>query len=174
MITPIFILLGSNQGNCMQLLEQACCELQLFGISIEKKSKVYESEPWGFSAEQNFLNQVLLVRTDLSPQELLHKTQLLEEKLGRLRSALCAGYISRTMDIDMLFYGSEKIDTPTLIVPHPRLHLRRFTLMPLAEIAPDFVHPVFGKTMRELLEECEDKSSVVIARTRNEDKAISD
>ncbi len=162
----VFLLLGSNQGNRLQLLSQAVELLQCHDIDIVIKSSVYESGPWGFSAGQHFLNQVLQIKTALPPQELLQKTQAVEEKLGRLRTA-SLGYTSRTMDVDILFYGNEIISTPALTVPHPRLHLRRFTLMPLAEIAPGFVHPVLKKTMRELLEECGDESSVVIARTNS-------
>jgi 2-amino-4-hydroxy-6-hydroxymethyldihydropteridine diphosphokinase len=156
-----YILLGSNQGKRLELLEQAKKSLQLFDIEIVTQSSICESEPWGFEAEQNFLNQVLQVKTNFSPQELLQKTQMVEDKLGRIRTAN-SGYTSRTIDVDILFYGSEIINSATLTIPHPRLHLRRFTLAPLAEVAPDFIHPVLKKSIKTLLAECEDESEVTI------------
>jgi 2-amino-4-hydroxy-6-hydroxymethyldihydropteridine diphosphokinase len=153
MMNNVFLLLGSNQGDRLALLHQACALLPPAGVLAS--SSVYESEPWGFEAEQNFLNQVVQISTNLSPQALLQQAQLVEEKLGRVRTT-GSGYTSRPIDVDILFYGSEVVSAPALAIPHPRLHLRRFTLMPLAEIAPDFVHPILKKTMRELLEECED------------------
>ena len=147
--SDIYLLLGSNQGNRLELLRKACECLQQLDIKIVKCSSVYESEPWGFEAEQNFLNQVLQVSTALSPQELLQKAQQVEEQLGRVRTAN-SGYASRTIDVDILFYGSEVVSTPTLTIPHPLLHLRQFTLIPLAEIAPDFVHPILKKTIEQL------------------------
>ena len=125
---------------------------------ILQESSVYESEPWGFKAEQAFLNQVLLVETDLLPLELLEKCQQIENTMERVRAS--DQYISRTMDIDILFYNSEIIELPQLVIPHNRLHERKFTLEPLNEIAPDFVHPKLNKKIGELLQSCKDSSKV--------------
>ena len=161
MKSEIYILLGSNLGNRFELLTQAREALQLPNIQIVNYSSVYESAPWGFEAEQNFLNQVLQVSTNLPPQELLQKTQQVEQNLGRVRTTN-SSYTSRTIDVDILFYGSEIISTPTLTLPHPRLHLRRFALVPLSEIAPDFIHPILKKTVKILLEECGDRGEATI------------
>lgn len=158
-----YILLGSNQGNSMLLLQQACELLQKSVGGIIKKSSVYESIPWGFEAEQNFLNQVLATETEFSPKQLLLATQQVEQQLGRIIKTYKPGvYASRLIDVDILFYGEQLIQTSALAIPHPRLHLRKFTLLPLVEIAPDFVHPVLKKTMKQLLQKCEDKGEVSI------------
>ncbi|MDR0414717.1 MAG: 2-amino-4-hydroxy-6-hydroxymethyldihydropteridine diphosphokinase [Prevotellaceae bacterium] len=158
--TSAFLLLGSNMGNRLRLLESACSLLQQPCICVEKKSSVYESAPWGFEAAQNFLNMALQVRTQLCPHSLLQAAQRVEQELGRERAA-GAGYASRPIDVDILFYGGDVVDdAPQLSVPHPRVHERRFALAPLAEIAPDFVHPVLKKTVATLLRECGDTGSV--------------
>jgi 2-amino-4-hydroxy-6-hydroxymethyldihydropteridine diphosphokinase len=146
-------------GNRMQLLERACGMLQKSGVWVEKKSSVYESAPWGFEAAQNFLNMALQVRTQLPPLRLLKATQLVERQLGRVRAA-GAGYSSRPIDIDVLFYGDKVVAVPLLAIPHPRLQERRFALAPLAEIAPRLVHPTLKKTVEALLRECSDTGSV--------------
>jgi 2-amino-4-hydroxy-6-hydroxymethyldihydropteridine diphosphokinase len=125
---------------------------------VTKSSSVYESEPWGFSSDQQFLNQVVVVESELSPNEMLDEIHIIEAKLGRKRSS--AGYQSRTMDIDILFYDDLMVNESDLVIPHPRLHERRFTLLPLAEIAGDFIHPVLSESMDALAEECSDTSKV--------------
>ncbi|MDR0687969.1 MAG: 2-amino-4-hydroxy-6-hydroxymethyldihydropteridine diphosphokinase [Prevotellaceae bacterium] len=156
---PVFLLLGSNMGSRLRLLASACDALQRSGVWIEKKSSVYESAPWGFEAAQNFLNMALQVRTLLPPHLLLRAAQQVERRMGRVRTA-GAGYSSRPIDIDILFYGDKVVSAPLLSIPHPLLHERRFALAPLAELAPDFVHPALKKTVRELLRACSDTGSV--------------
>ncbi|MDR0712615.1 MAG: 2-amino-4-hydroxy-6-hydroxymethyldihydropteridine diphosphokinase [Prevotellaceae bacterium] len=158
--TPVFLLLGSNVGDRMQLLERACSLLEQSGAWVEKKSSFYESTPWGFESEQNFLNMALQARTLLQPLRLLQAAQQVERQLGRVRKA-SAGYSSRPIDVDILFYGDKVVAAPLLDVPHPRLHERRFALVPLAEIAPQLVHPTLKKTIALLLRECSDTGSVV-------------
>jgi len=116
---------------------------------IKQRSSVYESEPWGFETEHRFLNAVVVVETALSPEAVLREAHAIEDIMGRTRNG--NGYTSRTMDIDILFFNDDVINTPTLTVPHPRLHERRFVLLPLAEIMPDKVHPVLGKSIKDLL-----------------------
>ena len=122
--------------------------------SVVAASRVYETEPWGEfdSPQQNFLNRGLLVETSLTAHEVLHEALAIEAELGRVRKAGSMLYSSRPMDIDLIFYNDEVIETPELTIPHPRMHLRQFVLEPLAEIMPDYRHPVLGLTVRELME----------------------
>lgn len=127
---------------------------------VVKVSASYESEPWGFETEEWFLNRVIVVETDKDPKDLLCQLLEIEHELGRERHPEIEGYTSRTADLDILYFGNRVICTETLIVPHPRLHRRRFALMPMCEVAPNLVHPVFGLTQTELLERCPDTLKV--------------
>ena len=129
---------------------------------IVAKSRLYESEPWGFKSEHWFLNQVVKIETALSPDDLMKELLEIEKELGRDRSVPHEGYVSRPMDLDILYFGNEIIDTQMVKAPHPRLHERRFTLLPLCDIAPDYVHPVMKKTNLQLLDECQDAGKVNI------------
>ncbi|MDR2802560.1 MAG: 2-amino-4-hydroxy-6-hydroxymethyldihydropteridine diphosphokinase [Prevotellaceae bacterium] len=155
------LLLGSNQGDRVHLLQQARRLLSQYAGKIVQQSALYESEPWGFASPCWFINQVVEVETALPPLQLLSVAQQIEKTLGREKPQ-GARYAARTMDIDILFFGGEIICTSGLIVPHPRLHERRFTLMPLCEIAPEMKHPVLKKTIRTLLQECEDAGKVFL------------
>jgi 2-amino-4-hydroxy-6-hydroxymethyldihydropteridine diphosphokinase len=150
--------LGGNLGNRLDNISQAMGHIEKQIGNIKRYSSVYESEAWGFETEDRFLNVVVVVETALSPETLLQKAQEIETLLGRTRTG--TGYASRTMDIDILFFNEEIINTPTLTIPHPLLHERRFVLLPLYEILPDKVHPVLRKTIAELLAECEDEGEV--------------
>ena len=155
-----FILLGSNLGERESLLEKAIAMIGERCGDVIAVSKMYETEPWGFVAENNFLNQVIMIKTELCPHDLLKELLSIEAVLGRQRDENKKGYASRPMDLDILYYDDMAINDDDLIVPHPRLHLRRFTLLPLCDIAPEFKHPIFNKTNQVLLEECEDTSEV--------------
>ena len=153
------LLLGGNIGDTAGMLKEACRQIAQQIGPIEKQSALYGSEAWGFEAEHHFVNQAVVASTRLSPTLVLDKALAIEAALGRTRSG--NGYSSRTMDIDIIFYGNQVIDNaPRLIVPHPRMHLRNFVLIPLCDIIPEYVHPVFGKTIRQLLGECTDTSGV--------------
>jgi 2-amino-4-hydroxy-6-hydroxymethyldihydropteridine diphosphokinase len=154
----VFLLLGGNLGNVAVTFEQAR-QLVLLRIGdITAVSSLYQSEPWGFSSCELFLNQVLELTTQLGPNELLQVLLEIESSMGRTRAA---GLItSRPIDIDILFYNDQVVVLPQLEIPHPRLHLRRFTLLPLAELAPEMIHPLFAQTVAQLLEECNDPLAV--------------
>lgn len=153
-----YILLGSNLGNRTQHLQQARILLESNCGELMRESSIYESPPWGFDAEQSFLNQVVEIETDHRPAELLTKLLTIEKQMGRERNG--SGYSSRIIDLDILYYDSIVLNEPLLSIPHPRLHLRRFTLLPLAEIAAGFVHPLLKLTNAELLKKTVDFSEV--------------
>lgn len=155
-----YVLFGSNMGDKSALFEQACAHINIRCGRVVCVSSAYESEPWGFEAEEWFLNRVIVVETELEPERLLSELLEIEKELGRVRYPEQSGYSSRTADLDILYYTDRIINTATLTVPHPRLHLRRFALVPLCEVAPDFVHPVFHKTQEELLQQCTDDGIV--------------
>ncbi|MCK9220060.1 MAG: 2-amino-4-hydroxy-6-hydroxymethyldihydropteridine diphosphokinase [Bacteroidales bacterium] len=146
----VFLLLGSNRGNRQQLLKQARELLAEKAGTILKISTIYETTPWGFDDDTLFLNQAVEIDTNLAPDQLLQELLSIEKQLGRIRPSE-AHYQGRTMDIDILFFGNQRIFTDSLIIPHPRLHERFFALQPLAEIAPDFVHPIMQKDIKTLL-----------------------
>jgi 2-amino-4-hydroxy-6-hydroxymethyldihydropteridine diphosphokinase len=158
MFNNLFLLLGGNTGNIPETFSSAICEIETEIGKLISASPVYMSEPWGFHSKDLFLNQVLQIETTLFPEDILNKILFIERKLGRIRSG--RKYSSRTIDIDILFLGDKIINTPDLTIPHPRLHLRKFTLVPLNDIAPGFMHPLLKKSVSQLLLECEDSLDV--------------
>ena len=157
----VALLIGGNQGDRQALIEHATVLIRERIGAVVAVSGIYETEPWGDFGDdrpQNFLNRALLVETTLSAHEVLHEALAIEADLGRSRSSRDSRlsrasrlYHSRPMDIDIIFFNEEVVDTPDLIVPHPRMHLRRFVLEPLNEIMPEYRHPLLGKTVKELL-----------------------
>ena len=160
MMERCVVLFGSNMGDREQIFVQACLLINNRCGSIMDLSAAYESEPWGFEAEEWFLNRVIVLETEMGPERLLEELLDIEKELGRVRHPEVEGYCSRTADLDILYYGDRVVQTPTLTIPHPRLHLRRFALMPLCDVMPNFVHPVFKMTQMELLQRCPDDSIV--------------
>ncbi len=154
----VFLGIGTNLGDRESNLKEAIAGIEKHIGRVINSSSVYETEPWGFKAEQEFLNIVVKVETELIPTDLLEAILVLEKKLGRIRSE--NQYSSRVIDIDILFYENEIINSEELRVPHPLLHERKFVLVPLCEIEPELVHPVLKKSVTWLLEKCEDKSNV--------------
>lgn len=141
--------LGSNLGDRKQTIEKAYQLLEQAIGKILKKSSFIETKPWGFTSENFFINTVACYSTKLSCEEALRKIHEIEFILGRKRSNE-AGYQSRTIDIDILFYNDEVIETKDLVVPHPLLHKRDFVLTPLKEVLPDFIHPVLRQKIKDI------------------------
>jgi 2-amino-4-hydroxy-6-hydroxymethyldihydropteridine diphosphokinase len=154
----IFLGLGTNLGDREKNLSMAVERIGEEIGKVIKCSSVYETEPWGFQSEDRFLNMVVKVRSSLRPSGLLGRILMIEAQLGRLRSG--KGYKSRSIDIDILLFGSEVIKREELEIPHPRIPVRKFVLEPLCELAPDMVHPVLKVTFTELLEKCGDQCGV--------------
>jgi len=154
----VFLGLGSNLGDRKGYLRAAIDAIGESAGEVVSISGIYESEPWGFSSEERFLNMVISLKTEPDPETLLKKLMKIESKLGRVRNG--KGYSSRTIDIDILLYDDLIIDKPDLKIPHPLIQERRFVLAPLCDIAPDITHPVLKKTFAALLGECGDLSQV--------------
>ena len=152
----VYLLLGSNLGKRKENLLLAHQFIQHIG-SILTVSSIYETQAWGNTQQPDFLNQVVQIVFKNSPKELLKKILTIENDMGRVRTDKWG---PRIIDIDILFAGQTVLNELDLIIPHPQLHMRRFTLLPLTEIAPEFIHPVFKKSCDELLSECPDSSVV--------------
>lgn len=161
----VYLLTGSNIEPRVSYLRDAKQEISKHLGEIVNESSIYESEAWGFNADTAFLNQVLLIRTTLKAEKVLAGLLEIEKSMGRSRKE--NGYTSRTIDIDILYYGDEVIKNEKLVVPHPRIGDRNFTLMPLNEIAAGFVHPVFKLTNRDLFEQSVDRGEVWLFETKN-------
>ncbi|MEI6765288.1 MAG: 2-amino-4-hydroxy-6-hydroxymethyldihydropteridine diphosphokinase [Bacteroidota bacterium] len=153
-----YLLLGSNLGNSLNILKKAIEMISREAGAPKAFSSVYETAPWGDVSGNNFYNCVVLIDTKLEPQALLEVLLRIESELGRVRIENKPE--PRTIDIDILLYNDVVINEHGLQVPHPKMHLRRFTLEPMAEVAPGVIHPVIGKSMMQLTEECSDTLQV--------------
>ncbi len=159
-----YLSLGSNIPDRADNIRRAIEEIGKHVGNITKQSPIYQTESWGYS-DDDYLNKAIAVETALTPSQLLKTINDIEASLGRVRSG--NGYEARTIDIDILFYNDETIDTPSLTIPHPHIALRRFVLLPMADIAPDFIHPTLNKTISQLLNECKDAGKVIKLRSEN-------
>ena len=157
-MNKVFLGLGTNLGDREANLKMAIESIIENIGPVVSSSSVYETEPWGFRTKDLFLNMVAGVETKLKPSGLLGRMLMIEAKMGRLRSG--KEYSSRIIDLELLLYGEEILYSKILAIPHPKLHERRFVLVPLCEIAPDLVHPVLKKSIKQLLSECPDKNNV--------------
>lgn len=160
----VILLLGGNLGNRELALAQAMEKIEEQVGEITAHSSIYESEPWGFEDKNQFLNQAIKVNTELNPQQLLDKLLEIEQSLGRVRTGKLS---ARTIDLDILFYGNEKINTVTLTIPHPRISERLFTLLPLAELMSSSALPVLNNTAQQLIKQCPDKSKIHLWNFKN-------
>jgi len=148
-----YILLGSNLGDSRKYLSDAILEIEDKLGSISAKSSLYQTASWGKHDQPDFINQVIELKTSLNPSDLLKAVLEIENLFGRQR---LEKWGSRTLDIDILLYEDQIVNSPDLNIPHPYLSVRRFSLMPLSEIAPNVVHPILRKSITELLLELTD------------------
>lgn len=160
--TSVWIGIGSNMGNRALHLQRALEHLQSDDrMQVVRTSSLYETEPLGFDSEDQFLNAVAELSWNGNPQELLELLLSTEQWLGRSRIE-GVRYVSRPIDLDILFFGEEVINNSQLEVPHPRMHERKFVLIPLNELIPSYIHPVFKQSICELVHFCTDNSEVFI------------
>ena len=155
----LILLLGGNQGNVIKTFANVYARLEKHLGPIVETSGLYESEPWGFDSDNNFINQVVELNCTLNAPEVLSLTGKIETDLGRSQNTE-TGYSSRPIDIDILFFDDLELSTADLTIPHPRLHERMFTLMPLMEKWSTLIHPVYKSSVRQLFENCKDISWV--------------
>jgi 2-amino-4-hydroxy-6-hydroxymethyldihydropteridine diphosphokinase len=149
--------IGSNMGNRQAMLNEAIWLTDQELGEVQRFSSMYETSAWGNTEQQAFLNQAIKIRTPFSPQWLMQKILQVEKQMGRKRMEKWG---PRSIDIDILFYDQKIQHSQGLVIPHPQLHLRRFVLVPMVEIAPSLKHPILGKNMRQLLMECPDTGTV--------------
>ncbi len=156
----VILSIGTNLGNKVLNLKKALKEINSRAGNIILTGVIYETEPWGFHSEHVFLNQLIHLQTNHSPVSLLSTILDIEKSMGRARGSNGSKYVSRVIDIDILFYGNKVIRKTNLIIPHPLIEERRFILVPLVEIFPDLLHPVNQMTPQQMLDLCPDKSIV--------------
>ncbi len=153
-----YLLLGSNLGDRFSNITESIIKIGERAGLVTRSSSVYETEPWGTDDKLPFLNTVICINTTLEPASLLSTLLDIESDLGRIRGV--HRNEPRTIDIDILLYADEVINKDNLIIPHERMHLRRFVLIPMVELEPELRHPLFGKTMKTLLDQCSDSGWV--------------
>ena len=156
----VFLILGGNLGERDKNLAEAVKEIGKSAGIIKRSSAIYETEPWGVENQPNYYNQVVEILTDHDAESLMNILLNIEKNMGRSRTGK---YDARNIDIDILFFNDEIISSNTLTIPHPRLHERRFVLMPMNEIAPEFVHPTLNRSISQLLKETADNGKVSLA-----------
>jgi len=159
-MNKVVLLTGGNLGNRLRILEDAKRAIDRQIGSVIQSSPIVESEAWGFESADNFLNQVLVISTEFSADEVLKKIQEIELSLGRIRKK--EQWVSRYIDIDILFYNDDIFESEELTIPHRHIQDRKFTLFALNKVMADYHHPVLKKSIKELLKKCSDKSKVEV------------
>lgn len=152
-MSKVYFSIGSNKGNRSQLINEAIDKIDIYIGRVELKSSIYETQSWGFKSN-NFYNVCLLIESSLSVESIFNKILKIEKDMGRLKSG--NKYSDRCIDIDILFVEDIIVNNKNLIIPHPRLHLRKFVLTPMLDIAPDLIHPILNKSIKQLELECDD------------------
>lgn len=155
----VYLLLGSNLGNRLENIHRAHQQISRLVGTVITASLVYKTAAWGKTDQPDFYNQVVVVETGLSPHQVLECIHRIEKNLGRIRAEKWG---TRILDIDILFFGNKVLDESDLQVPHPGIADRKFTLIPLNEISPHLIHPLYGKTITELLQVCTDPLPVEV------------
>jgi 2-amino-4-hydroxy-6-hydroxymethyldihydropteridine diphosphokinase len=158
-MNKVYLQLGSNLGEREQLISSAITNISAQIGTIISQSKIYESTPWRVDGQGNYLNQIIEIKTELPADKVLELVLNIENDLGRVR---LEKWGERLIDIDIIFFNNEIIETPELCVPHKHMHERNFVLEPLNEIAPEFVHPKYNKTISELFEQSKDTEKVAV------------
>jgi 2-amino-4-hydroxy-6-hydroxymethyldihydropteridine diphosphokinase len=163
--------MGGNVGDTIAIFSSARAWIEQSIGEISIASGIYRTEAWGVTGQDNYYNQVLVISTSLSVERLLVEIMKIEQRMGRERAERNA---PRTLDLDILFYDDLVVQTENLTIPHPRLHLRNFCLVPLNEVVPAYIHPLLRKTVRQLKIECRDKLTVelVIPSSHNHSNAL--
>lgn len=152
-MSKVYFSIGSNKGNRSQLINEAIDKIDISVGRVELKSSIYETQSWGFKSN-NFYNVCLLIESSLSVESIFNKILKIEKDMGRLKSG--NKYSDRCIDIDILFVENIIVNSKNLIIPHPRLHLRKFVLTPMLDLTPDLIHPILNKSIKQLELECDD------------------
>lgn len=152
-MSKVYFSIGSNKGNRSQLINEAIDKIDISVGRVELKSSIYETQSWGFKSN-NFYNVCLLIESSLSVESIFNKILKIEKDMGRLKSG--NKYSDRCIDIDILFVEDIIVNSKNLIIPHPRLHLRKFVLTPMLDLTPDLIHPILNKSIKQLELECDD------------------
>jgi 2-amino-4-hydroxy-6-hydroxymethyldihydropteridine diphosphokinase len=156
-MNKIYLLLGSNMGNSLKQLSKAILNIENKIGVIKRQSGLYKTAAWGKTDQPDFYNQVIIAETNLTAAQAMQTILTIEKKMGRIRTEKNA---PRVIDIDILFFNKQIINESDLVIPHPAIPLRRFVLVPLNELSPNYIHPVLHKTNHELLIKCPDKLDV--------------
>jgi len=160
-MSKVYFSIGSNKGNRSGLINEAIDKIDIIIGKVVLKSSIYETKSWGFNSN-NFYNICILLESTLTPELILNKILTIEKDMGRLKTT--DQYSDRYIDIDILFFDNMIVNSKSLEIPHPRIQLRKFVLIPMLELTPDLIHPILNKSIRQLELECVDKDQPVKIR----------
>jgi 2-amino-4-hydroxy-6-hydroxymethyldihydropteridine diphosphokinase len=160
-MSKVYFSIGSNKGNRSGLINEAIDKIDIIIGKVVLKSSIYETKSWGFNSN-NFYNICILLESTLTPELILNKILTIEKDMGRLKTT--DQYSDRFIDIDILFFDNMIVNSKSLEIPHPRIQLRKFVLIPMLELTPDLIHPILNKSIRQLELECVDKDQPIKIR----------